>query len=169
MRNNNRCGGYGVPLGTAANYFRTRDELLGAFDERIFERLAPAPERLAELAAQRRNLPSFTEHLRDIVHRTTEAPDLKLALLELRLESTRRPGLAAILRETLERNYRADVESGVPRPRGAWIHHHGGLGYRNRHGHGRRSGGRRGQNCEVAPTSAVRLVRSLGVRATRED
>lgn len=99
----------GVPTGTASNYFRSRDALLGALGERIMERFAPDQTVLAELAAREASRDLFVDYLRYIVERTTREPDLTRALIELRLEAARRPGLAAILGETLRRGYRDDV------------------------------------------------------------
>lgn len=48
--------------------------------------------------------------MRYLVERTTAQPDLTVALMELRLESRRSPGLAEVLGATLSRNYRLDVE-----------------------------------------------------------
>ncbi|MEV6598568.1 TetR family transcriptional regulator [Actinoplanes sp. NPDC051346] len=99
----------GVPSGTASNYFRSRDALLGALGERIMERFAPDPGVLAELGAREASRELFIDYLRYIVERTTREPELTRALIELRLESARSPGLAAILGETLRRGYRDDV------------------------------------------------------------
>ncbi|MFG1777102.1 TetR/AcrR family transcriptional regulator [Micromonospora sp. NPDC049048] len=108
----------GVPTGTASNYFRSRDALLGALGERIMERFAPDERVLAELAAREPSLELFTDYLRYIVERTTRQPDLTRALIELRLEAARRPDLARILGDTLRRGYRDDVAfhlaSGLP-------------------------------------------------------
>lgn len=100
----------GVPVGTSANYFPSRVELLGALGNRVFERLAPDPARLEVLAQRPPDLESFTEYMRYIVERTTADPDLTIALMELRLEARRQPGLADVLGATLERNYRLDTE-----------------------------------------------------------
>ncbi|MEH0985207.1 TetR/AcrR family transcriptional regulator [Micromonospora sp. CPCC 205556] len=99
----------GVPLGTASNYFRSRDALLGALGERIMERFAPDDGRLAELGAREPSLELVTDYVRYIVERTTAQPELTRALIELRLEAVRRPGLARILGDTLRRGYRDDV------------------------------------------------------------
>ncbi|MER7419095.1 TetR family transcriptional regulator [Micromonospora peucetia] len=108
----------GVPTGTASNYFRSRDALLGALGERIMERFAPDEQVVAELAAREPSLELFTDYLRYIVERTTRQPDLTRALIELRLEAARRPDLARILGDTLRRGYRDDVAfhlaSGLP-------------------------------------------------------
>jgi DNA-binding transcriptional regulator YbjK len=98
-----------VPSGTCSNYFRSRHELLNALAERILVRVAPAPERLADLARPEADLGLFVEYLRDLVERTTAAPELMLALFELRLESTRNPELAAVLEPTLAASYQDDV------------------------------------------------------------
>lgn len=100
----------GVPQGTAANYFRSRDELLGALGDRVFERLAPDPQRLDTLEDSAPDLVLFTDYMRYIVERTTANPDLTLALFELRLEARRRPELAVVLSRTLQRTYGQDVE-----------------------------------------------------------
>ncbi|MFJ6196177.1 TetR/AcrR family transcriptional regulator [Micromonospora sp. NPDC092111] len=99
----------GVPTGTASNYFRSRDALLGALGERIMERFAPDERQLAELAARKPSPALFTDYVRYVVARTTAQPELTRALIELRLEAVRRPGLARILGDTLRRGYRDDV------------------------------------------------------------
>lgn len=100
----------GVPEGTAANYFRSRDQLLGALGDRVFERLAPDPLRLGTLEQREPDLALFAEYMRYIIERTTAHPDLTLALFELRLEARRRPELASVLEQTLQRNFRFDVD-----------------------------------------------------------
>jgi AcrR family transcriptional regulator len=99
----------GVPAGTASNYFRSRDALLGGLGERIFQRLTPEPDVLAELGTREPSTDLFVDYVRDIVRRLTAAPDLTRALLELRLEGARRPELGRILGATLRRGYRDDV------------------------------------------------------------
>lgn len=105
----------GVPTGTASNYFRSRDALLAALAERVFERLAPGPDRLDPLAAEEPSVDLFTAYVRDIVDRVLSAPDLTLALLELRLEAARRPSLAPALARTLAGGYEADIAFHVAR------------------------------------------------------
>ncbi|MFI7023695.1 TetR/AcrR family transcriptional regulator [Micromonospora sp. NPDC049900] len=99
----------GVPVGTASNYFRSRDALLGALGERIFERFAPDETVVAGLAAREPSTALLTDYVRYIVERTTRQPELTRALIELRLEAARRPDLARILGATLRRGYRDDV------------------------------------------------------------
>ena len=100
----------GLPEGTAGNYFRNRDELLGALGERIFERLAPDPDRVEELAERTPDIELATDYIRYIVERLTAQPDLTRALFELRLEGSRRPELGKLLRTTLTSGFRLDVE-----------------------------------------------------------
>ncbi|MFC0628230.1 TetR/AcrR family transcriptional regulator [Kribbella deserti] len=107
-----------VPAGTASNYFRSRDELLGALGERIFERFAPDEAVLARLATREPSVELVTDYVRHIVERLLAQPSLTIALFELRLEATRRPGLNDILTKTLEQNFSLDVafhlQAGLP-------------------------------------------------------
>jgi AcrR family transcriptional regulator len=107
-----------VPLGTTSNYFRSREALLGALGNRIFERFAPDPEVLTRLAERPPSVELYVDYVRYIVERTMREPELTRALLELRLEAGRHPDLASALRQTLQRGYRDDVafhaESGLP-------------------------------------------------------
>jgi DNA-binding transcriptional regulator YbjK len=108
----------GAPAGTASNYFRTRDALVGALVTRIGERLAPAPERLAELGARPAGRALFADHLRYIVERLVADPAVALALFELRLESARRPEVAQVIGRWQAEAFAADIayntSSGLP-------------------------------------------------------
>ncbi|TWD80791.1 TetR family transcriptional regulator [Kribbella amoyensis] len=108
----------GLPAGTASNYFRTRDALLGALGERIFERFTPDEARLAPLAAREPSVDLVVDYVRYIVERLLGQPELTLALIELRLEAARRPGLHEILSRTLRQGFDADVsfhvQAGLP-------------------------------------------------------
>ena len=99
-----------VPTGTTSNYFRSRDALIAGLVDRIGERLAPDPARLEALALLPRDRAAFAEYLRYIVERLTGDPDVTLALFELRLESTRRPEVAAVLHGWSRDGFAADVE-----------------------------------------------------------
>jgi DNA-binding transcriptional regulator YbjK len=99
----------GVPVGTTSNYFRSRDALLGGLGERIMERFAPDDEVVGVLASREPGRELFVDYLRYILERTTAQPELTRALIELRLEAARRPGLAEILGTTLRQGYRDDV------------------------------------------------------------
>ncbi|MEM9517202.1 MAG: TetR/AcrR family transcriptional regulator [Actinomycetota bacterium] len=98
-----------VPRGTCGNYFSTRDSLLAALAERVLVRIAPTPERLAELQDRPVGTDLMVDYITYIVERTTDAPELTMALFELRLEASRRPALAAALGATLRAAFRDDV------------------------------------------------------------
>ena len=99
----------GVPIGTASNYFRTREALFAGLFERIGARLAPTPADLESRAAQEPSRELFAEYLRDIVRRLSTEREVTLALLELRLESARRPELAQLMSSWLRGGFAADV------------------------------------------------------------
>ncbi|MDA4891207.1 MULTISPECIES: TetR/AcrR family transcriptional regulator [Microbacterium] len=99
----------GVPTGTTSNYFRSRDALMAGLFERIGARLAPTPEDLALRAGQQPSRALFADYLRDIVRRLCADREVTLALFELRLESARRPELAAVLAPWLRAGFEGDV------------------------------------------------------------
>ncbi|MFB7249694.1 TetR/AcrR family transcriptional regulator [Microbacterium sp. NPDC056234] len=99
----------GVPIGTASNYFRSREALIAGLFERIGARLAPTPEDLERRAAQEPSRELFAEYLRDIVRRLSTEREVTLALFELRLESARRPDLADTVSSWLRAGFAADV------------------------------------------------------------
>ncbi|MER7014077.1 TetR family transcriptional regulator [Saccharopolyspora sp. NPDC000359] len=98
----------GVPKGTASNYFANRDDLLNQVGAHIHRRLAidPAVEGL-QLPPSRELL---TELMRALYHHISDDRTGWLALLELRLEATRRPELQAALTRTLRENLMGNVE-----------------------------------------------------------
>ncbi|WP_103351471.1 TetR/AcrR family transcriptional regulator [Amycolatopsis sp. CA-128772] len=98
----------GVPVGTASNYFSSRDEILMHAGERVYERLVDDAVLAGGLAGPR-DRARVTELMHELVDRVAAFPTGFLALLELRLEATRRPGL----RDVLTRRIRADVEFNV--------------------------------------------------------
>lgn len=99
-----------VPTGTTSNYFRSRDALIEGLVDRIGERLAPTPDDLERRAAGTPGPALFADYIRDIVRRLTDDRDVTLALFELRLESGRRPELAAVLGAWQRAGFDADVE-----------------------------------------------------------
>jgi AcrR family transcriptional regulator len=107
----------GVPKGTASNYFANRDELLNQVGAHIHQRLAIDANQpgVAEREPPRELL---TELMRALFHHISDDRTGWLALLELRLEATRRPELRAALTETLRANLNANIEgrreSGIP-------------------------------------------------------
>lgn len=89
----------GVPIGTAANYFRTRDQLLEAAARRVAQLHLAESERASLAAAA---LPASGTMLVDLltaslVEAATAHRTRYLAIFELQLESRRRPGLALAL------------------------------------------------------------------------
>lgn len=107
-----------VPVGTASNYFSSRDELLTQVGHRYYERLEPDAAVLTDALSGPRDRDRVTELMRDIVERVMTFRSGYLALLELRLESTRRPELRELLskriRADIDLNIRNHEESGLP-------------------------------------------------------
>ncbi|QRX89823.1 TetR/AcrR family transcriptional regulator [Streptomyces noursei] len=99
----------GVPVGTASNYFANRDAMLTQAGERVYERLEPDEAVIAAGLARPRDRARVTELMHDLVERVAAFPTGFLALLELRLEATRRPEL----REVLTRRIRSDVDQNI--------------------------------------------------------
>ncbi|BBC33059.1 hypothetical protein SGFS_043530 [Streptomyces graminofaciens] len=108
----------GVPVGTASNYFADRDTLLNQIDTRLHERLAPDPAVIEELMAAPKDRSLVLASMRDLLSRATRDRTGYLALLELRLEATRRPALRASytksVRRELELGMRFHREAGLP-------------------------------------------------------
>ncbi|MFJ5263419.1 TetR/AcrR family transcriptional regulator [Streptomyces sp. NPDC088387] len=108
----------GVPAGTASNYFANRDDLLTQAGARVYERLVPddATYERQRVAAPDRE--TYAELMRELVGRVSSFRSGYLALLELRLESTRRPELRKILtqrvRADLDANISYHLASGLP-------------------------------------------------------
>ncbi|WP_030243465.1 TetR/AcrR family transcriptional regulator [Streptomyces sp. NRRL S-350] len=108
----------GVPNGTASNYFANRDHLLHQTARHIHHRITPDPEVVAELLRAPRDRALVTALMRDVVRRITADRAGYLAMLELRLEATRRPELRAQLtgtiRDDLEANIAFHLAEGFP-------------------------------------------------------
>jgi DNA-binding transcriptional regulator YbjK len=108
----------GVPIGTASNYFANRDALLTQAGQRVFQRLDPGAEVVGEALALPRTRASVERLMHEMVGRITAFRSGFLAMLELRLEATRRPELAKVLtdqiRANLQENIDFHVESGMP-------------------------------------------------------
>lgn len=98
-----------VPVGTASNYFSSRDELLTQVGHRFYERLEPDAATMAAALTGPRDRDRVTALMHDVVERVSAFRSGYLALLELRLESTRRPEL----RELLSKRIRADVDANI--------------------------------------------------------
>ncbi|MFI7103708.1 TetR/AcrR family transcriptional regulator [Streptomyces sp. NPDC050161] len=114
-----------VPHGTASNYFAGRDELLAQVTGRIHRSIAPDPAEVTEVMKAPPSRELVAELMRWINRRVTEHRTGYLAMLELRLEATRRPELRAELtravRETLDDDIRFHLEGGLPGDRTAVV------------------------------------------------
>lgn len=99
----------GVPAGTASNYFANRDDLLTQTGSRVYERLQPDDTTVARHRASKPDRDTCTMLMRELVGRVGAFKTGYLALLELRLEATRRPELRAVLTERV----RSDIEANV--------------------------------------------------------
>ncbi|KJY42395.1 TetR family transcriptional regulator [Streptomyces sp. NRRL B-1568] len=107
-----------VPAGTASNYFANRDALLTQAGARVYERLQPDEATIARQRASAPDRESYAMLMRELVGRISAFRTGYLALLELRLEATRRPELRAVLTERVRADVDANVayheESGLP-------------------------------------------------------
>ncbi|UFQ14738.1 MULTISPECIES: TetR/AcrR family transcriptional regulator [Streptomyces] len=99
----------GVPTGTASNYFANRDDLLTQAGARVYERLRPSEEEVERQRTAKRDKETYTSLMREVLGRVSGFRTGYLALLELRLEATRRPDLRAVLTERV----RADLDANV--------------------------------------------------------
>lgn len=99
----------GVPLGTATNYFASRDELLNQVGAHIHQRLTLDPPALAPAPA-RPSRTRLVEIMRALFQLISDDRTGWLALLELRLEATRRPELRAALTGTLRANLYGNID-----------------------------------------------------------
>ncbi len=108
----------GVPAGTASNYFANRDDLLTQAGGRFYERLQPSEATMAELATGPQTREHIVTLMKEVVGRIEAFRTGYLALLELRLEATRRPELRAVLtdrvRADIEFNVRNHLDAGLP-------------------------------------------------------
>jgi AcrR family transcriptional regulator len=98
-----------VPNGTASNYFANRDALLTQVGGRVYERLQPDAATMAKALAGPRDRAKVVQLMHELIGRIGEFRSGYLALLELRLEATRRPGL----REVLTGQIRADLDANI--------------------------------------------------------
>lgn len=107
-----------VPVGTASNYFTSRDDLLTQAGARVYERLRPDDEVVARQQAAGGDRVVYAGLMRELVDRISAFRAGYLALLELRLEATRRPELREVLtervRSDLDDNIRYHEGSGLP-------------------------------------------------------
>ncbi|MEU4343986.1 TetR family transcriptional regulator [Nocardia sp. NPDC023852] len=98
----------GVPAGTSSNYFPNRDALLVQVGNRYYERLIPSDDAMAKSRGPQTR-ETMTELMTEVVERVSHFRTGYLAILELRLEATRRPELQALLTERV----RADLDFNI--------------------------------------------------------
>ncbi|MER6775263.1 TetR family transcriptional regulator [Streptomyces bacillaris] len=91
----------GVPVGTASNYFSSRDDLFMQTGARIHSRMTPDPAQVEEAMLPAPSRALVAELMHWLARRMTDDRTGYLALLELRLEATRRPELRAQLTATV--------------------------------------------------------------------
>ncbi|MFC8726546.1 TetR/AcrR family transcriptional regulator [Streptomyces bacillaris] len=91
----------GVPVGTASNYFSSRDDLFMQTGARIHSRMTPDPAQVEQAMLPTPSRALVAELMHWLVRRMTDDRTGYLALLELRLEATRRPELRAQLTATV--------------------------------------------------------------------
>ncbi|MFE4953267.1 TetR/AcrR family transcriptional regulator [Streptomyces sp. NPDC056653] len=108
----------GVPVGTSSNYFASRDDLFMQTGARITDRMTPDPVRVEEAMRPTPSRELVTELMQWLMQRMTDDRTGYLAMLELRLEATRRPALRDHLNRTvradLDENARFHREAGLP-------------------------------------------------------
>ncbi|WP_165953699.1 TetR/AcrR family transcriptional regulator [Streptomyces sp. 8K308] len=95
--------------GARSRPFANRDDLLTQVGPRVYERLQPDEATIARQRASGRDRATYVALMRELVDRVSSFRAGYLAMLELRLEATRRPGL----RDVLTDRVRADVEANV--------------------------------------------------------
>lgn len=107
-----------VPPGTASNYFISRDDLLTQAAARVYERVQPDEQIIATHLAGMQDREKFAAVMHETLHRVASFRSGYLALLELRLEATRRPELRAVLTDSVRGdiavNVAAHQASGLP-------------------------------------------------------
>jgi AcrR family transcriptional regulator len=107
-----------VPTGTASNYFADRADMLAQVMGRTRERLTPDPAELAGTMTAEPSHELVRTLMLQLVDRMRRDRSSHLAMLELRLEATRRPELhtelARFLTAELEANIDFHLGSGLP-------------------------------------------------------
>ncbi|MFI8872605.1 TetR/AcrR family transcriptional regulator [Streptomyces sp. NPDC055243] len=107
-----------VPKGTTTNYFANRAELLAQVMTRIQERLTPEESQLADTMDEEPSVELVATLLKQLLGRMRADRGSWLALMELRLEATRRPELHAELTRfftaQLDANISFHLDSGLP-------------------------------------------------------
>lgn len=114
-----------VPKGTTSNYFTNRADLLLQAGAHVHVRLTPAEEFMANFVNAEPSREQTRLGMRDLLRRVKADRNGYLALLELRLEANRYPGireeLTRTIRNTLEEGVRQRLEGGLPGGRAAVV------------------------------------------------
>ncbi|MEV1085913.1 TetR family transcriptional regulator [Streptomyces sp. NPDC050211] len=114
-----------VPKGTTTNYFADRAELLAQVMQRIQERLTPQEAQVAGALQEKPSADVVATLLKQLLGRMRADRSSWLALMELRLEATRRPELHAeltrFLTAQLDGNIAFHLDAGLPGDRTAVI------------------------------------------------
>ncbi|MFC9249342.1 TetR/AcrR family transcriptional regulator [Streptomyces sp. NPDC057136] len=100
----------GVPVGTSSNYFASRDDLFMQAGARINSRMAPDPATVEEVLRPAPSRELVTSLMQWLVQRMADDRTGYLAMLELRLEATRRPALRVQLTQTVRAEFDAGAE-----------------------------------------------------------
>ncbi|WP_329157088.1 TetR family transcriptional regulator [Streptomyces anulatus] len=95
----------GVPVGTASNYFSSRDDLLMQTGARISSRMTPDPAQVERIMLPAPSRELVAELMHWLIRRMTDDRTGYLAMLELRLEATRRPDLRIQLTRTVRAGF----------------------------------------------------------------
>ncbi|GAA1898440.1 TetR/AcrR family transcriptional regulator [Asanoa iriomotensis] len=98
-----------VPIGTASNYFASRDDLIAQVAQRTRERLAPDADEVEQTMRAPRDRELVGLLMQQILARMRADRSSYLAMLELRLEATRRPELQAALVEVFSTNLQESI------------------------------------------------------------
>src|ERR1041384_4394783 len=98
-----------VPTGTTSNYFANRDQLIAQIAQRTRERLTPVEEDVEQTMRAPRDRELVGLLMRQLLHRMRADRSSYLAMLELRLEATRRPELQQTLVEVFSENLREGI------------------------------------------------------------
>ncbi|WP_415952864.1 TetR/AcrR family transcriptional regulator [Streptomyces sp. KLOTTS4A1] len=108
----------GVPKGTTTNYFTNRADLLAQAMTRIQERLTPDPSEVAVTMSEQPSPELVATLLKQLLGRMRADRSSWLALMELRLEATRRPELHTELTRffaaQLDGNISFHLDAGLP-------------------------------------------------------
>lgn len=115
----------GVPVGTASNYFSSRGDLFMQTGARIHSRMTPDPAQVEQALRPTPSRELVAELMHWLVRRMTDDRTGYLAMLELRLEATRRPELRTRLTGTIRTSFEESAafhrDAGLPGDHSAFL------------------------------------------------